>query len=173
MLHDVWLKRLEGRKFCSINVADDIYLGAFLVSDGILPQKTSAENPTQNQGVGPAGRIVFYDIVPLTVQTANVAALQAQTANVPLVLAAGVGATLGVAPDGSQATVIQFDVPRAVSFTSVSNLSGSNITVVGFDYFGRKQTQKRAGPNNNTVNTLKAFASVLSITSDTTSASTM
>lgn len=101
------------------------------------------------------------------------AALQAQTANVALTLAAGTGATAGTAPDGSGRAIIVFDVPRGVSLTSTANLSGSNFTVTGFDVYGRLQTAKRAGPNNNTVNTLKAFKSVLSVVSDTTSASTV
>jgi hypothetical protein len=173
MLHDVWLKRLEDRRFCSIHSADDIYQGGFLASQGILPKKTTDENPTSQMGIGPMGRMIVYDILPLTVQTANIAALQAQTANIALVLAAGVGATAGVAPDGSQAAVIAFDVPRAVSLTSVSNLSAGNFTITGFDTYGRKQTQKLAGPNNNTVNTKKAFASVLSVVPDTTNAGTV
>lgn len=156
-----------------MNIADDLYLGAFLVSDGVLPLKQASANPTINQGVGPMGRIVFQNIVPATLGTANVAALQASTINVPLVLAAGAGITQGIAPDGSQAIVYYFDVPRAVSLTSASNLSAINFLVTGYDNWGRKTTQLMTGPNANTVNSLKAFAAILSVVPQGTSASTV
>ncbi len=156
-----------------MNVADDLYLGGFLVSDGILPAFTASEDPTLNSGVGPMGRIAFLNIVPLAAETANIAALQAQTAATALTLAAGTGVTAKAAPDGSGNTVYAFDVPRCVSLTSGGNLSAGHFTVTGYDQYGRKQTQTLVGPNGDTVNTTKAFASVLSVVPTTTSATTV
>lgn len=152
-----------------MQVQDDLYLGP----EYFNRVTTAADNPTSQPGCGPMGRIVFRNILPLTLQTNNAAALQALTAATAMTLAIGTGTTLGTAPNGSGSSVIMFDVARAVSLTSTANLSAINVTIVGFDEYGQRMTQTRAGPNNNTVNTLKAFKSVLSVTPDTTSASTM
>lgn len=151
-----------------MQVPDDLYLGGFLPSNGLLPAAGSSADPTINQGVGPAGRIVFRNILPLTLQPDNVAALQHMVAGTALTLTAGTGVTLGTAPNGSQRAVIVLDVNRAPSLTSTADLRLINFTVTGFDTYGRLQTATRAGPNNNTVNFLKAFASILSVVPDTT-----
>lgn len=151
------------------HIPDDLYLGGGRNAGGPF----NLPGVSLNDGVGPLGRVFVYDILPLTLQTANVAVLQAPTVAVPLTLAAGTGATLGTAPDGSGRPVIVFDVPRAVSLTSGANLSGSNYTIAGFDVYGQPLTQTRAGPNGNTVNTLKAFKSVVSVTPGATSVSTV
>jgi hypothetical protein len=153
-----------------MNVGDDLYTGLFLPSGLYLGGTTAGE---RQNGVGPLGRIIFKNVIPLTLSTTNVATAVAQTANVPIALVAGTGTTAGVAPDGSGRAVIVLDTPRCVSLTSAGDLSGSTITVKGFDQYGQALTATRAGPNANTVNTLKAFVSVLSVTSDTTSATTM
>lgn len=155
------------RVLCDSNPGDDIYLGPAVL--GYLGA-TSAENPSANIGAGPAARIFYLNNVPLTKQAANAAALQALTATVPMVLAAGTGATLGTAPDGSGNAVIVFDMPRCASITATTNLSAINFTIVGYDQYANKMSQKLVGPNNTTVNTLKAFSSILSVTPDTTSA---
>lgn len=156
-----------------MNVQDDLYLGPVGGPNGFDLTPQSGNNPTSQGAVGPAGRVVFRNIVPLTLQTANVAVLQALTSGTALTLAAGTGVTLGTAPDGSGSAVVVFDVARAVSLTSTANLSAINVLIVGFDEYGQRMSQLRAGPNNNTVNTLKAFKSVLSATPQSTSASTM
>lgn len=148
------------------NHTDDIYLGA-----AQLPPLNSVQST--NQGVGPMGRTAYLNIVPLTKQAANVAALQASTSGVAFAITAGTGATAGLAPDGTGRPVIVLDTNRCVSLTSGANLSGVNYTITGFDIYGRLQTQTRAGPNNTTVNTTKAFASVLSIVPSATNAGTM
>lgn len=155
-----------------MQVQDDLYTGP-LGPNGFCLISTGGENPTRQYGVGPLGRVAFRNIVPLTLQTANIAALQASTSGTALTLAAGTGVTTGVAPDGSGSMVYQFDVARAVSLTSTSNLSAINYLITGFDEYGVKLTQLKAGPNNNTVNTLKAFKSVLSVVPQGTSASTV
>lgn len=153
-----------------MNIADDIYLGGFPPSNGNLPNTSASADPTINNGVGPAGRIVFRNIVPLTAQANNVALNQHTVAATALTLTAGTGVTSAMAPDGSGRTVILFDVPRAVSLTSTADFSAIGFTITGFDLYGRLQTQTRLGPNNNTVNTLKAFMSVLSVVPNTTDA---
>lgn len=151
--------------------ADDLYLGGFLGSTGILPDDQSDPNPTTNQGVGPMGRIVFRNLVPATLSTVNLAVAQALTANTPMTLTAGAGITLGTAPDGSGSPVYIFDSPRCVSLSSTSNLSGLTFLVTMFDEYLRKQTQLVTGPSNSTVTTLKAAKSILSIVPSATSAS--
>ena len=155
-----------------MQVQDDLYTGP-VGPNGFCLQATGAENPTAQYGVGPLGRMMVRNITPLTLQTASLAALQAPTNGVPLTLGAGTGLTLGTAPDGSGATVYVFDVPRSVSLTSVSDIHLTNFLVTMFDEYGRKQTQLMAGPNDNTVNSLKAAKSILSIVPQGTSASTV
>ena len=57
--------------------------------------------------------------------------------------------------------------------TSTSNLSGLTITIRGYDVYGYPLTVTRAGPNNNTVNTLKAFKYIASVTPSASNAGTM
>lgn len=149
------------------HIPDNLHLGGGQGAGGpwFLPGQAL------NAGIGPLARVFVYDITPLTVQTANIAALQAQTLTVPLTLTAGTGVTLGA--DGAGTPIYIFDVPRAVSLTSAGNLSAGNFTVVGYDAYGQRQTQTRAGPNANTVNTLKAFKSVISVTPAASSATTV
>lgn len=147
------------------NIADDLYLGNFTGQQGLSLLPTSQENPTAQIGVGPMGRIAFLNIVPLTLSTTNVAASQSTTSITSLALTAGTGTTAGTAPDGSGAAVVVLDVPRAVSISSASDYSGVTVTVVGYDQYGKKLTNTITGPGvGATVNTLKAYKSVLSIT---------
>ena len=92
-----------------MQVQDDLYTGP-VGPNGFCLQATGAENPTAQYGVGPLGRVVFRDITPLALGTANLAVLQAITNGVPMVLVAGTGLTAGIAPDGSGSTVYVFDV---------------------------------------------------------------
>jgi hypothetical protein len=108
-------------------------------------------------------------VVPLALGTANVAALQTTAGAGALVLTAGAGVTQVNKP--GVGNVLQFDVPRAVSLTSAANVSAVNFTVSGFDIYGQPMTQLIAGPNANTVTTLKAFWQVLSVTSSAAVAS--
>ena len=128
--------------------------------------------PTNQYGVGPLGRIVFRNIVPLAIATANIAALQVPTSGTALTLTAGAGIVTVVNPQNGQIAYV-LDVPRCVSLTSTANLSGINFLVTGIDEWGQTTTQLQAGPNNNTVTTKKAFLAVLSIVPQGTSASTV
>lgn len=157
-----------------MHVSDDLYLGAFFGPQGFDSFLTGTGNPTMQDGVGPMGRIWFQNFVPLTAGTTNVATATAVGGpSAPQVLTAGTGVTKTTAPDGTGAAVYQFDVERAVSLTSTSNLSALTFTVVGYDIRGNKMSQALAGPNNNTVNTKKAFFSVLSVTASASNAGTV
>jgi hypothetical protein len=84
-------------------------------------------------GVGPLGREYVWDLIPQTLQAANIAASQTPAAAGNLTLTAGTSAKSVVRTDGT--TVIQLDSPRAlqvVSGTAVaSTLAGVAITGTG------------------------------------------
>lgn len=153
-----------------MEVSDDLYTGPVGPNGFVLPR---AANPTRQYGLGPLGRALFLNIVPTAIAAASLVVLQVPTINVPLTLVAGAGITTAFAPDGSQRTVYVLDVPRSLSFTSGANISAVSFLVTGFDYCGQQMTQLVTGPNIATVNTLKAFASILSIVPTATSASTV
>lgn len=158
-----------------MHVSDDLYLGGFTGTQGLSlfgsAPGLQSDNPTAQLGAGPAGRTFFLNAVPLALATTNVAALQAPTSGTALTLTAGTGVTAVVSPAGTN--VILFDVPRAVSLSSVSNLSAINFLVTGYDWYWQLQTQLITGPNNNTVTSLKAFRAIQSVVPQGTSASTV
>ena len=133
--------------------SDDLYLGPVYrggpLSDGPAPMDI---------GIGPLGRIYVFDVVPLTLQAAGLAALQQTAGAANLVLTAGTGVTTQVGPDGVTRYVL--DTPRCVTLTSAGNLAAVTFTVTGYDQYGQLMTQALAGPNANTVATLKAFKSI-------------
>jgi hypothetical protein len=156
-----------------MHASDDLYLGSTIGGpDGLSLFATAAENPTTQAGVGPAGRIFFLNVTPLTLQTNNLRA-SAAISTTALALSAGTNITAGTAPDGSGAIVYLLDCNRGVSLTSASNLSAINFTMVGYDLYGRKTSSTIAGPNANTVNFPKCVVSVLSVTASTTSANSV
>lgn len=143
---------------------DDLYLGV-AVAGGAGPGAADAANAAANPspmtvGVGPLGRIYVYDIVPVTLGAALLAVLQTTGAAANLVLTAGAGVTT-VVVNGQTRLVL--DVARTVSLTSAGNISAVTFTVSGYDIYGQAMTQTLAGPNANTVNTLKAFKQIVSI----------
>lgn len=149
-----------------MQINDDLYLGNAR-NIGVLG--TTSANPTLQAGAGPLGRIYFLNIVPLLKATANIAALQHTTASTALVLTAGTGITTGLAPDGSGRTVYILDCNRCLSFTTSADMSAVTLTVLGFDRYGQPMTQNKVLPASaTTANSLKAFASVLSITANVT-----
>jgi len=100
----------------------------------------------------------------ITSNTALFAALQAQTVGTPLTLAATtIPATAG-----------QLYLTAApVTLTSAGNLSAGKFTVVGTDRRGSALSEIIVGPNANTVSGHFLFATITSITPDTTSATTV
>ena len=92
-------------------------------------------------GVGPLGREYVWDVIPQTLQTANIAASQTPAAAGNLTLTAGTSAKSVVRTDGT--TVIQLDVARAVQLTTASGTitTSRNLTVSGYDYYGQSMTE--------------------------------
>lgn len=143
---------------------DDLYLGVAFAGGagpGAAEAANAAANPSpMSVGVGPLGRVYVYDVVPVTLGTALLAALQTLGAAGNFVLTAGAGVTTRVV---NGVTRFVLDCARAVTFTSGGNISGVNMTVNGFDIYGQAMTQVLAGPNANTVSTLKAFKEIVSV----------
>lgn len=144
-----------------MHISDDIYLGR-AVAGGSPPGMAAGNEPSpMDVGIGPVGRIFSFDVVPLALGTTNVALAQTTAGAANLVLTAGTGVTKASDQTGGFRYV--FDTPRAVSLTSAANISAVNFTITGYDVYGQPMTQTLAGPNANTVTTLKAFASVVNI----------
>lgn len=135
--------------------SDDLFLGN-------AKSTPTVSNPMNGGvGVGPLGRIYFYDIVPLTANAVGLAAVQAVGAAGNLTLVAGTGVTAITDPGGNSA--FSFDVPRTVSITSTGADTGKTFTVSGYGYLGQAQTETITGPGTTTVNGKKAFKSVWQI----------
>jgi len=144
--------------------SDNLLIGPVVPGGPAVPglqagNDTAGPSP-QFRGIGPLARNYVYDIVPATLATANIAALQQTAGAGALVLTAGAGIT-AVVINGQ--TRLQMDVPRGVSLTSAANESAVNFTVSGFDIYGQPMTETLAGPNANTVSTKKAFWQVVSV----------
>jgi hypothetical protein len=92
-------------------------------------------------GVGPLGREYVWDLIPQTLQAANIAASQTPSASGNLTLTAGTSAQTFVRTDGT--TVIQLDCARAVQLTTASGTitTSRNLTVSGYDYYGQAMTE--------------------------------
>lgn len=151
-----------------MQVSDNLLLGPVIpggpVVAGLQAGNDAAGPSPQMQGLGPLGRIFTYNVVPAALATNNIAAAQTTAGAGNLVLTAGAGVT-AVVVNGQ--TRYQLDCPRAVSLTVAgADLSGVNFTIRGYDIYGQPMTQTRAGPNNNTVNTTKAFYQITSISVD-------
>lgn len=135
---------------------DSIFLGA--APTGIINENG---NPG-GTGVGPMGRVYVWDVVPLTLQAAGLAALQQIGAAANFTLTAGTGVTTTVLADGTTAYVL--DVPRCVTVASTGNIGGT-MTVYGYDVYGQAMTAAFTGPNNSTVASTKAFKMVTRVSS--------
>lgn len=144
------------RSFSMPHFSDDLYLGNAITEQGM---NTALGEPSpMSKGVGPLGRIFIFDAVPLTLQVAGLAASQTPGAAGNLTLSAGTGVTVSMGFDGVLRYVL--DTPRVVTVTAAGNESAVTFTVFGFDQYGQAMSQAMAGPNANTVSTLKAFKSV-------------
>lgn len=88
-------------------------------------------------GVGPLGRVYIWDMVPQTLQTANIAASQTASAAGAVTLTAGTSAKSVVRPDG--VSVIQLNTPRALQINT--STTARTITISGYDYYGQPMTE--------------------------------
>lgn len=140
--------------------SDDIYLGP------AYGPKVDADGPSpMDLGVGPMGRVYIFDVVPLTLQVAGLAAVQLLAAAGNFTLTAGTGVTTTTLADGTVAYVL--DTPRCLTATvATTDQSGVNITFYGYDVYGQAMTEVIAGPNNNTVAGRKAFKMVTRVAAD-------
>lgn len=112
-------------------------------------------------GIGPVGRIYVFDVIPQTLQAANIAASQTPAAAGNLTLTAGTSAKSVIRADGT--TVIQLDCPRAVSVTQVTGGTARAFTVSGYDYYGQAMTETITSVANATTAGKKAFYQIASI----------
>jgi hypothetical protein len=112
-------------------------------------------------GIGPMGRIFYYDVVPLAVNAANIAASQTPGSSA-LVLSAGTGTTAVV--DAYGVTRIQLDCARCVTVTSGGNDTGITFLIKGYDIYEQPMSQLLTGASGAAATTTKAFYQIVSIT---------
>lgn len=134
---------------------DDLFLGGATLT----PYPT--EDFPSGFGVGPLGRIYVWDIVPLALNAANIAASQTPTGT-SVTLTAGTGVTSAV--NGRGETVLVLDVPRAVSIFLTAGGTPRAYIVTGYDYAGQKMSEQITTVANATTNGKKAFKQILSVT---------
>ena len=118
--------------------SDDLFLGAAQTYMGTNVASALGNPSPMGLGVGPLGRIYVWDTVPVALGAANIAAASVWTGSVTLT--AATGTTSVVRSDG--VTVIQLDVPRAVSVTTgAGSPTTRNVTVSGYDYYGQPMSE--------------------------------
>lgn len=139
--------------------SDDIFLGNALTEQGM--DTTLGDPSPMSKGVGPMGRVYIFDVVPLTLQAAGLAALQQLVGAGNMTLTAGTGVTTTV--DSSGTTRYVLDTPRNVTIASTGNISARTFTISGYDRYNQPMSQAITGPNNGTVTTTKAFKSITRI----------
>lgn len=115
-------------------------------------------------GVGPLGRLYVWDTIPQTLQAANIAASQTAAGAGNLTLTAGTSAKSVLRADGT--TVIQLDVPRAVSVAQVTAGNAVSVTVSGYDYYGQSMTSQLTSNPGGAASGNKAFYQIASVSVD-------
>ena len=154
-----------------MQISDDLMLGpVFTGTDGA---SNTAGPSLMEKGVGPMGRIYVWDVVPLTLQTAGLAASQSPSGATNLTLAAGTGVT-AITNDPSGVIRYVLDTPRVVTLTSTTATTNATVTytITGYDQYGQKVTETVTGPaGSSTVNSVKTYKSVISIAQSATSTS--
>jgi len=113
-------------------------------------------------GIGPLGRIYVWDVIPQALVANNIATSQTPAAAGALTLTAGAGVRSVVRTDGT--TVLQLDVPRAVSITLVTGGAARAYTVSGYDYYGQAMSEVITSVAAATTPGKKAFWQIVSIT---------
>ncbi len=113
-------------------------------------------------GIGPLGRVYVFDVVPQTLQAANIAASQTPAAAGALTLTAGTSVKSVVRTDGT--TVLQLDCPRAVSIFLTTGGTARAYTVAGYDYYGQPMSEVITTVAAATTAGKKAFYQITSVT---------
>jgi hypothetical protein len=103
---------------------------------------------------------------PLTLNGASVTAANATAIAVAQTLTANATMTLTSTP-------VTLTTPALISLTSLANLSGNTVKIVGRTAAGQVVNEALAGPNNNTVFSVNAFVSVMEEIPSLSSGSTM
>jgi len=120
-------------------------------------------------GVGPLGRIYVFDTVPQALVANNIAATQTPAAAGSITLTAGTSVKSVVTPNG---TVLQLDVPRAVSVTTstaaVATLSSVAVTGTGGQISYTSQAGLATGQRVVVSGTLSGTATITGYTNPTT-----
>ena len=143
--------------------SDDLFLGSSQTFMGTNVNSALGDPSPMDLGVGPLGRIYVWDTVPAAAATNNIATASVYTSTVTLT--AGAGTTSVVRADGT--TVVQLDVPRAVSTrTGAGTPTSRNVTISGYDYYGQPMSEVIAtgAVASTTVNGKKAFFQISGIT---------
>lgn len=112
-------------------------------------------------GIGPLGRIYVWDVVPMTLNSANIAASQTPTVAGNLTLTAGAGVRLITRSDGTAA--YQLDCPRALSASLVTGGTATTVTITGYDIYGQPMSEAITTVAAATTNGKKAFYQVTSV----------
>ena len=113
---------------------------------------------------------VVLDIAPATLNATALVTSQALAAAGALTLTAGTSVTATVI---NGVTRYVLDVPRCVTITSAGADTGITFTVSGYDVYGAAMTSTVTGASGSAATTLKAFASVTSITASGAVATTV
>lgn len=142
--------------------SDDLFLGSAQTYMGVNTNSALGDPSPMDLGVGPVGRIYVWDTVPAAKATNNLVTSTTPAAAGSLTLTAGAGVTAVTLNSGT--TAYQLDVPRAVSVTAAALATTRNFTVSGFDYYGQAMSEVIACSAGATVNGLKAFFQITSIT---------
>jgi hypothetical protein len=148
-----------------MQLSDDIYLGPVWDGGGSL----SVGPSPMELGVGPMGRVFVFDVVPVVLQAAGLAASQNPGSGASFTLAAGTGVTTSTPITGQTRYVL--DTPRSVTIAA-AGANTATYKVSGFDVYGQPMSQTLAAPTTSTVTTTKAFKSVVSVTNANATAGT-
>ena len=147
-----------------MQISDDIQLGPVVPGTS----NTAGSSPME-LGVGPMGRVFIYDVVPLTLQVAGLAASQNPGSGASFTLTAGTGVTARTRADGTVEYVL--DVPRSVTIKA-TGANTATYTITGYDVYGQRMSQTLAAPSTSTVTSTKMFKTVVSVTNANATAGT-
>lgn len=136
-------------------LVDSLFLGPNAVGTGTAGVNVGATTA----GIGPVGRLIVYDAVPLTLQANNLA-LSQSPGTAALTLTASTGITTTTV---SGVTVLQLDVPRILRFVSGGNDTGITFNVTGYDQYGIPMTENVTGASGATASGKKAWFQVATI----------
>jgi len=147
-----------------MHISDDVMLGP------VFSGKTNTDGSSPMElGVGPMGRVFIFDVVPVTLQAAGLAASQNPGSGASFTLAAGTGVTTVTDLDGTVRYVL--DVPRSVTITA-AGANTATYKISGYDAYGQPMSQTLAAPTTSTVTSTKMFKSIVSVTNANATAGT-